>query len=169
MSAEQPEDEFTRAFRLHWGRFVGSAQAALGSRDEAEDAVSAAFARAYERRATFDAGRGSLAGWLAVIVRNEVTDRLRGRTRRPASPLAPGDEIASDEDVAATVERAETQARLMDALARLPDRDRQLIGWRFGHGLTNREIARRMGADERVVSVWMLRAMRRLKPLMEEP
>ncbi len=168
MSAEPPDDEFTSAFRDHWGRFVGQVQAALGSRDEAEDAVSAAFARAYERRATFDVRRGSLPVWLGAIVRNEVTDRLRGRTRRPTAPLDAGAEIAGDDDVAGAAERGETQARLMAALAQLPERDRQIVAWRFGYGLTNREIARRMGADERVVSVWLLRAMRRLKPLMEE-
>ena len=145
MSAEPPDDEFTSAFRLHWGRFVGQAQAALGSRAEAEDAVSAAFARAYERRATFDAGRGSLPAWLGAIVRNEITDRLRGRTRRPTAPLDAGAEVAGDEDIAAEAERGETQARLLAALAQLPERDRQIVAWRFGHGLTNREIARRLG------------------------
>lgn len=168
MHGESPEDEFTRTFRLHWGRFVIHAQAALGSRDEAEDAVSAAFTRAYERRATFDARRGSLDGWLAAVVRNEVTDRLRQRTRRGTTAFAEGQEFASDEDIAAYVERADVQARLVDALARLPERDRQVIAWRFGYGLTNREIARRMNADERVISMWLLRAMRRLKPMLEE-
>lgn len=55
---------------------------------------------------------------------------------------------------------------LAQALARLPVRDRQVLALRFGQGLTNREIARLLDANERTVSVWILRALRRLKPLV---
>lgn len=154
---------FARAFAAHWRHFVRSARAPLGSADEAEDAVSAAFTRAFERRSSFDARRASLPTWLAAIVRNEVTDRLRRRARLPTMNLAAAEHLLSVEDVEAMVGQHE---ELAHALARLPARDRQLLALRFGQGLTNREIARLLGADERTVSVWLLRALRRLKPLV---
>lgn len=82
------EQIFARVFASHWRRFVRSARAPLGSADEAEDAVSNAFARAYERRTSFDARRASLPTWIAAIVRNEVIDRVRRRARLPMVGLA---------------------------------------------------------------------------------
>ena len=157
------EQTFSRVFVAHWRHFVQTARGPLGSADEAEDAVSSAFARAYERRASFDARRALLPTWMAAIVRNEVIDRLRRRARLPMVGLAAAERLASSDDVEAAVEQHE---ELAHALARLPARDRQLLALRFGQGLTNREIARLLDADERTVSVWILRALRRLKPLV---
>jgi RNA polymerase sigma factor (sigma-70 family) len=158
------EQALSHVFIAHWRRFVRDAHAHLGSPDEAADAVSAAFTRALERRASFDAGRGSLATWMAAIVRHEVIDRLRRRARVSVTYLATTDDLASSEDVETTVEHHEGLAR---ALTHLSERDRQLLALRFGQGLTNREIARLMGANERTVSVWLLRALRRLQPLID--
>lgn len=158
------EQAFSRVFVSRWWRFVRDAHAPLSSPDEAEDAVSAAFARALERRASFDARRGSLATWMAAIVRNEVIDRLRRRARVPITYLAAADDLAGNEDVETVVAHHEG---LASALARLPERDRQLLALRFGQGLTNREIARLLHANERTVSVWLLRALRRLQPLID--
>ncbi|MGI8854823.1 MAG: RNA polymerase sigma factor [Thermomicrobiales bacterium] len=157
------EQGFARLFTSHWHHFVRSARAPLGSADEAEDAVSTAFTRAFARRASFDARYASLPTWMATIVRNEVIDRLRRRARLPMVDLAAAERLASGEDGAATVELHDALAQ---ALARLSARDRQVLALRFGQGLTNREIARLLDADERTVSVWILRALRRLKPLV---
>lgn len=57
---DEGEGVFARAFRDHWHRLVRNAHAALGSRDEAEDAVSSAFTRALDHRAAYDPARASL-------------------------------------------------------------------------------------------------------------
>lgn len=159
--------EFTLAFRTHWQRFVGRARASLGSTDDAEDAVSSAFTRALERHATYDPDRAPLPTWLAVIVRNEVTDRLRARARLHTADITAAERLAATDDVAAMAEDEEQRAWLRGALQRLPERDRRLLALRFGQGLTNRAIARLLDADEHTVSVWILRAMRRLKAMRE--
>lgn len=46
--------------------------ATLGSREDAEDVVSAAFMQAIARIDTFDPERGSFAAWLFTIARNLV-------------------------------------------------------------------------------------------------
>lgn len=155
---------FANVFAAHWRHIVQSARAPLGSADEAEDAVSTAFTRAFAHRASFDARRASLPTWVAAIVRHEVIDRLRRRARLPMVGLAAAERLASGEDVAATVAQHDALAQ---ALTRLPARDRQVLALRFGQGLTNREIARLLDADERTVSVWVLRALRRLRPLID--
>src|SRR5204863_9102064 len=53
----------------------------------AEDAVQETFAIALSRHAEYDAGRGSVASWLAVLSRNVIRDQLRAHRR--------GDELQS--------------------------------------------------------------------------
>ena len=53
----------------------------LGDDASAEDVTALAFERAYRRRATFDARRGSERGWLFGIARNAALDELRRRKR----------------------------------------------------------------------------------------
>lgn len=160
--------EVALAFAAWWRRWVGRATHALGSRDDAEDAVSSAFVRALERRQTYDPARAPVAAWLTAIVRNEITDRQRARTRSPSVALDSDAHADDAESIEAAVERREEWAQLAAALAHLPERDAQIIALRFGQGLSNCEIARLLDAKEHTVSVWVLRAVRRLRTMLEE-
>ena len=59
----------------------------LGDDASAEDVTALAYERAYRKRASFDAGRGSQRGWLFGIARNAALDELRRRKR--SAPLVP--------------------------------------------------------------------------------
>nr|MBA3327141.1 hypothetical protein [Solirubrobacterales bacterium] len=50
----------------------------------AEDVTALAFERAYRRRASFDARRGTHRAWLFAIARNAALDELRRRRRSAA-------------------------------------------------------------------------------------
>ncbi len=56
---------------------------------EAEELIQDALVRAYERRATFEPGRG-LRGWLLSILHNRFIDRMRSAQGRegPAGRFA---------------------------------------------------------------------------------
>lgn len=160
--------DVAHAFALWWRRWVQRATHALGSPDDAEDAVSTAFVRALERQGTYDPTRAPVAAWLTAIVRNEITDRQRARARMRVVALtatAHEDDAHSPEAVA---ERREEWEWLATALARLPERDARVLALRFGQGLSNREIARLLDAKEHTVSVWILRAVRRLRTILKE-
>ncbi|MBC8255576.1 MAG: sigma-70 family RNA polymerase sigma factor, partial [Ardenticatenia bacterium] len=58
---------------------------------------------------------------------------------------------------------SETRAGLLAAVARLSDRERDLIALKFAAGLTNRRIAELTGLSESNVGVILYRAMRRLR------
>ena len=51
-------------------------------------------------------------------------------------------------------------------LPKLKDRERELLGLKYGGGLTNRKIASLVGLSEQNVGVILYRAMRRLRQLM---
>src|SRR5438093_9245647 len=64
----------------------------LRDRSAAEDVTAQAFERAYRRRRTFKAGRGSRRAWLFGIARNAALDELRRRRRRARMVAEPEDE-----------------------------------------------------------------------------
>ena len=57
----------------------------------------------------------------------------------------------------------ETRAELLASLARLSDRERDLIGLKFAAGLTNRRIAELTGLSQSNVGVILYRTVRRLR------
>ncbi len=160
--------DLASAFVIWWHRLVRHAAMRLGSTAEAEDAVSSAFMHAYEHRHRYDKDRATLGTWLTTIVRNEVTGRLRKRANegRVAGDVA--EASASSDDLEALILMRERDERLARAIARLSEREQVIIDLRFAKGLTNREIARVLDANERTISVWLLRALRRLKVFLEE-
>ena len=122
------------------------------------------FLRALERLETFDAAKGELTPWILAIARNIVKDHLRAQRRWVWIPLGwltqressdPGPELA----MAAREERRQLGA----ALARLPDRDRDVLGLKFAANLANREIARITGLRESHVAVIVYRALGKLR------
>src|SRR5947207_3151960 len=130
----------------------------LGDRSAAEDVVAQAFERAWRKRRSFDARRGTPRAWLFGIARNAALDELRRRRRSTALPLDPAGE-APDDDVEALVRRATVRA----ALAALDARDRELVALKFHGGLTNGELARVLGTSESNVGTRLHRAVTRLR------
>ncbi len=113
----------------------------------AEDVTAVAFERAFRRRASFDALRGSQRAWLFGIARNAALDELRRRRRSAALLAEPPDADAPglDDEVALTLRRAALRA----ALAGLDARDREIVALKFHGGLSNAEL-RRGSPDQRV-------------------
>src|SRR5215467_1673528 len=58
----------------------------LGNTAAAEDVLQEVFMQLWRSPEMFDASRGSLPGWLAVITRNRAIDSLR--KRRPEADIA---------------------------------------------------------------------------------
>ena len=54
----------------------------LRDRSAAEDVTAQAFERAYRKRSSYRARRGSMEAWLFGIARNAALDELRRRRRR---------------------------------------------------------------------------------------
>jgi len=140
----------------------------VDSAQTAEELTSAAFLRALERIGQFDPARGDMRQWIFAIARHLVSDHLRARRRWIVVPLewlnARDSSQPTPEQAAADTER---QVRLARAIAKLSRRQRDVIGMKFGAGLTNREIAAVTGLKEGYVAVLIQRALARLKARLE--
>jgi RNA polymerase sigma-70 factor (ECF subfamily) len=132
----------------------------------AEDVVAATFERAYRRRGSYDARRGSRRQWLFGIARHAALDELRRRKRvatlaaEPGAPEAPDDEGAADPIRRATVRVA---------LAGLDARDRELVALKFFAGLDNAEIAGVLGISASNAGTRVHRAVQRLREACHAP
>ncbi len=128
---------------------------------EAEDIAQDALLRAWRRRSTLrdDASRNQ---WLATIVRNEA---FRQRARVRPDPIATVEtfEGAEDEQVIATVERADLHA----ALEHLDENDRVLLQLRYDEDLTHTAIAHRLGIPEGTVKVRLHRVRKKLRSTID--
>lgn len=159
---------FQHACEAHIDAVFSYVRYRVESADVAEELTSATFAKALKGLRSFDPSRGEMAHWIIGIARRLVVDHVRARHRWTMVPIDWRVDPASPD---ATPERAlaesEQQHELTRALRRLRHRDRDVLGMKFGAGLTNREIARVTGLREGHVAVLLQRALSRLKRHLE--
>ena len=133
----------------------------LDDRAAAEDVTAAAFERAWKKRRTFDAGRGSPRGWLFGIARHAALDELRRRKRVLAASedTADPDALALEDGVDDAMRRATVRAALRD----LEPRDRELVALKFYGELSNVELAALLHTSESNVGTRLHRAVAKLR------
>ena len=108
----------------------------------AEDVLQDVFMQLWRNPGLFDASRGSLGAWLAVISRHRAIDQLR--KRRPQTDLEEV-VISVEAGLDDAVERAGFLQRVRGVLAGLPAEQRSALEMAFFEGLTHSEIARQTG------------------------
>ena len=139
----------TDALRALYSRYgavlFGLALRTLGDRQLAEDCVQEVFVTAWRSAGRYDPRRASVSTWLFSIARNKTVDALRRRSRRPAEPLPerwPDDEAPDAADVVVAGDQGE---RVASALAKLPPHQLEAVSLAYFEGLTQAEIAARLG------------------------
>jgi RNA polymerase sigma-70 factor (ECF subfamily) len=126
----------------HAGIVYAVALRVLGNTSAAEDVVQEVFLQLWRNPQAFDAERGRLAPWLAVIARNRAIDLLR---KRPMEDDI--DELPISTGVNLEDEAAERMAisKVREVLAQLPQDQRRLLEMAFFEGMTHTEIAGKTG------------------------
>ncbi len=107
---------------------------------EAEDVTQLVFAKLMTVIARYDDRGVPFFAWLLRIARNVAIDQIRGNRLTPTETVIDPDTSSSDD-----MDRAET---VRNALATLPDEQRQVVILRHVIGLTPGEIAEKMGRSE---------------------
>jgi len=108
----------------------------------AEDVLQEVFMQLWRNPARFDASRGSLGAWLAVIARNRAIDALR--KRRYESDIE--DIVVSVEpDLASEADRSRAAKNVRVVLNGMHSSQRQALEMAFFEGLTHTEIAAKTG------------------------
>ncbi len=137
----------------------------VGDAATAEDVTALAFERAYRKRRSYDAQRGTPRQWLFSIARNAGLDELRRRKRSATLVPDAGEHTAGAAKADGTADEAggERADDIRAAIARLHPRDRDLIALKFYAGLSNAEIASTLGISESNAGTRLHRALGALR------
>jgi RNA polymerase sigma factor (sigma-70 family) len=133
----------------------------VGPGPDAEDITSETFERALRYRDSYDPGRGEPLAWLIGIARRCVNGAFADQL---AAPMESVPERAAKDDVAEDTLRRLTLAA---AVAKLDERDRELIALRYGADLTGRQIGELLDMRAGAVDVAVHRALERLRRTLE--
>jgi RNA polymerase sigma-70 factor (ECF subfamily) len=161
LPAAAPSEGFAELYERTFPRVYAYVASLLRDRSAAEDVTAQAFERAYRKRRSYRAARGSMDAWVFGIARNAALDELRKRRRRAKLEGDPEDLRApSTEDQADMALRRET---VRAALESLDGQERDLIALKFAGGLSNGEIARVLRMSESNVGTRLHRTITKLR------
>ena len=187
--AQGSEGALASLYDRHSGAVFRLALSVNRDHGVAEEVVQETFLALWNRAELFDPGLGSPVTWLLAIARNRAIDRVRSTARRvPAAPFSAlvGDQpdeasavdwlVESGEILAVgapepgpemALTASETQAAVARAIAALDGPERQTILLAYRDGLSQSEIAARLGWPIGTVKTRSRRALRRLRESLE--
>lgn len=133
----------------------------------AEDAVQEAFLQVWRSADRFDRRRAKAGTWILTFVHRRAVDLVRREERRrtepeEAAPVPAGP--GADDDA----ERRSKREVVQDALRRLPPEQREAIELAYYGGLTQSELAERLGQPLGTSKSRMFSGLSRLRELLEE-
>lgn len=143
--ARGDESAFARIYDRYSPILLGLLLRILRSRAEAEDVLQEVFLQVWQRAHSFDSERGRAFTWLVTLARSRAIDRLRSvgsrerAAQRSAEEAPPESEPAEWADNAAI--RAERAEAVREALAQLPEEQRQVLLLAYLEGMSQSEIA----------------------------
>jgi RNA polymerase sigma factor (sigma-70 family) len=132
----------------------------------AEDAVQEAFLAVWRSADGYKRERAKPSTWILTVVHRRSVDLVRREDRRRGEPLERAPEPTSapaDEDATIRDRRAAVQA----ALTELPGEQRQALELAYYGGLTQSELAERLGVPLGTVKSRMFAGLGRLRELLQ--
>jgi len=131
----------------------------------AEDLVQETFLRVWNRVQAFEAGKGSIGPWLLAVARNRAIDYLRstGGRERNALDLEESVHPALASNIEQDLLNSDRIRRVKAAMDKLSPNQRQAIELAYFEGLSQSEMAERMGQPLGTVKTWVRTALRSLR------
>ncbi|MBN3566716.1 RNA polymerase sigma factor [Burkholderia cenocepacia] len=142
-------------------RLLALATRMLGDRNEAEDVAQETFLRIWNQAPRWREGEARFDTWLHRVVLNLCYDRLRGRREEPVDTLP--DVPDTQPEPAAHAELRSRDARVRQALAALPPRQREALVLQYYQEMSNVEAANLMGITVDALESLLARARRNLR------
>jgi RNA polymerase sigma-70 factor (ECF subfamily) len=137
----------------------------------AEDLVQETFLRVWNRIRAFDATKGSITPWLLAIAHNCAIDYLRssGGRHRNVVGYDETDHPALRTDMEREILGSDRARHIQAALKRLSPNQRQAIELSYFGGLSQLEVAARMGHPLGTVKTWVRVALKNLRDDLISP
>jgi RNA polymerase sigma-70 factor (family 1) len=165
------EAAFGDIFQVHYPRLVAFARGSLGARDLAEQIVQDVFVQLWARRESWTIER-SLSSYLFRAVRNRVSNERRTLRLETAYAQQIVREIGTAGVTAVRTDdrlsEEELEMALAQALARLPERPRQVFLLNRRENLSYAQIGEELGIALKTVEMHMARALSSLRVALAE-
>lgn len=145
----------------------------LANVDDAQEVLQETFVKAWSSAKMFDAVRGSEVAWLISIARSRGIDRLRSRRIRYEREDEAGREISihsSFVEKTTGADRAiqsEESTAVRGALAELPEAQRRALELAYFEGLSQSEIAEKLGEPLGTIKTRMQLGMKKLRERLQ--
>ena len=158
---------FGRAYDQYAPTLYGLLLRIVRDAEDAREVLQETFLNAWSNASSFDPKRGSEIAWLITMARSRGIDRLRSRARRGQREDGAAREISrgpanvdSSDDF---VYIKELRAAVVDAMRELPAEQRSALELAYFEGLSQSEIATRVGAPLGTIKTRILLGMKRLR------
>lgn len=167
--ARGDRDAFGELYARFSGPLYGTALRILQDAAESQDVVHDGFLAIWNKASTYETSRGSVFSWALTMVRNRAIDRVRMRRRRQElladAPLADTEHLTTEagpsgSDSAAAQDEART---VRAAVATLPVDQQRALELAFFSGLTQEQIATKLGAPLGTVKARIRRGLLKLR------
>ena len=166
--ARGDRDAFARFYDLHAALVHTFALRILRERSEAEEVVQDVFVQVWRQAESYSTDRGTPEAWLITLTRSRGIDKLRSRRRRDemVRPAENPDRLPEPVAQESASGPAEARAMLGGALGDLPAAQRSVLELAYFDGLTQTEIAARLGEPLGTVKTRMRSGLERLRGVL---
>jgi RNA polymerase sigma-70 factor (ECF subfamily) len=137
----------------------------------AEDLVQETFLRVWNRIQAFEAGRGALGPWLLAIARNRAIDHIRStssRMDRNSFEFDAREHPSLFVDMERDVVNTDHARMIRKAIEKLNENQRKVIELAYYEGLSQTEMAEKMGQPLGTVKTWVRTALKNLRDELGE-
>jgi len=166
LAQEGDRDAYGKIYSQFYNRIYRYCQFNTYDAVLAQDICQETFVRAWKALPGFSIKKGgSLQAFLFRIARNLIIDASR---KKKTASLENYQNLASSEDLAEDIDRKDENKRLKRAMAKLGEKERQIIVLHYFEELSGAEIAKVVGIREGALRVRTHRIIKKLKDLMEE-
>jgi len=167
--AQRDREAFSRFYDAFAGLALGLIRRILRDPAAAEEVLQEVFWQVWQEAGRYDPKRGSPEAWLVMRAKTRAIDKLRAIRRREKTFVAPVDESVTRSDEA-TGENpgvaAEARGLVRSALDSLPEAQRRVVELAFFDGLTQSEIARKLGEPLGTIKTRARLGLERLRAVM---
>ena len=161
-------EAFARFYDLHATLVHTFALRILRERGEAEEVVQDVFLQVWRQAESYSRDRGTPEAWLITMTRSRGIDKLRSRRRRDemVRPAENAERLPEPVAVETASGPAEARATLGGVLGDLPAVQRSVLELAYFDGLTQTEIAARLGEPLGTVKTRMRGGLERLRGIL---
>ena len=167
VAAERDREAFSAIFRLFAPKVRSFALRRGAAGAQAEEVVQEVMLAVWRRAETFDPARANVATWIYAIARNRMLDDLRRASLPLLGEDGAGEEPAEEPAHEARLDGERDAARLRRALEDLPPEQSEVIRIAYYEGLSQRDLADRLGVPLGTVKSRTRLALDRLRSAMK--